>query len=65
MEKYKCISMNNGKMILKSDTGKQITKKIYRTSKSLSNGGLLGNYYIIHNKEKIYFNNNFIKILTK
>lgn len=65
IERYKYITAFNGKAYFESETGKRLEKKVYKTPKKIANGGLLGNYYIIHNNEKIYFNSNFIRILTK
>lgn len=67
MEKYKFITAFNGKAYFQSDSGKRLEKKVYETPKKLTNCGthIYGSYYIIHKNEKIYFNSNFTRVLTK
>ena len=67
MEYYRFITAFNGRAYFQSDTGKKLEKKVYETPKKLTSYGthVYGKFYIIHKNEKIYFNSNFIRVLTK
>ena len=68
MKKYKFTGLyKQGKMIFVNidDENDVIYKTKYISPKKYQYQLTKGNYYIIHNNKRIYFNNNFIYLLNK